>query len=317
MLSPFFVTKLPGGIGNQLFSLFASRYLAQESGLINFLDFGGIDYSHHTTKYDVSEFELRTHELRLVLENKKELLFNSISRIHDLKFRLGSCSQALAKPLKVYSCELEPLNSARVNSMINDITKFKHLSVFPSVSGYFPDFSFFDSLNNAEDKVLFIKNPSNQFSDLKQHLMSRRVLGVHIRLKDYLIHPNTIGNLSRHYFLSCIREALGRQDYDEIWFFSDSPHEALERFKGLELRKKVRFIGLEETLTPCEELLLMHECSGLVCSNSTFSFWASKFMSERDGNSHVFIPSSFRKDGKARIYGLPSSWNSCPVEWIG
>jgi hypothetical protein len=316
VLSPFFVTRLPGGIGNQLFSLFASRYFAQESGLINILDFGGIDYSHHTTKYDVSEFELRNHELTLAPENKKGLIFNAISRMHDLKFRLGSRSQALAKPLKVYSCELEPLNSARVKSMTSDIKKFNHLSVFSSVSGYFPDFSFFDELNNAEDKLLVIKNPSKQFSVLKQHLLSKRVLGVHIRLKDYLIHPTTIGNLSRDYFLSCIREALGRQYYDEIWFFSDSPHEALERFKGLEFAKEVRFVGMQDSLTPCEELFLLHECSGIVCSNSTFSFWAAKFLSERDSNSHIYIPSSFRKDGKARIHGLPSSWNSCSVEWI-
>lgn len=317
MLPPFFVTKLPGGIGNQLFSLFASRYLAQESGRINFLDFGSIDYSHHTTKYDVSEFELRNHELTLAPENKEGLIFNAISRMHDLKFRLGSRSQALAKPLKVYSCELEPLNSSRVTSMINQISRDKHLSVFSSISGYFPDFSFFDKLNDAKGKVLVVKNPSNQFIELKQYLVSRRVLGVHIRLKDYLIHPTTIGNLSRNYFLSCIRGALLRQDYDEIWFFSDSPHDALERFRDVEFGKQVRFVGIDESLTPCEELSTLQECSGIVCSNSTFSFWAAKFMSERDGSSHVYIPSSFRKDGKARIHGLHSSWIRCPVEWIG
>ena len=315
VFSPFFVTKLPGGIGNQLFSLFASRYLAQESGLINFLDFGGIDYSHHKTRYDISEFELKSHELSLGPENKKRFLFNAISRIQDLKFRLGSRSQALARPLRVYSCELDPLNSARVTSMIRDISRYKHLNVFSSISGYFPDFSFFDKLNHAEGKVLVVKNPSNQFIEFKQYLVSRRVLGVHIRLKDYLIHPTTIGNLSRNYFLSCIREALLRQDYDEIWFFSDSPHEALERFKDVEFAKQVRFVGMDESLTPCEELSTLQECSGIVCSNSTFSYWAAKFMSERDGNTHVYIPSSFRKDDKTRIHGLPSSWSICPVQW--
>lgn len=316
MLSPFFVTKLPGGIGNQLFALFASRYMAQESGLMNFLDFGAVDYSHHVTKYDLSEFELKSHELILKPENVKGLLSNSIYRTLDIKFRLGSRFQALARPLKVYSCELDPLTSVRVTNMITDITKFKYFGLYPSISGYFPDFSFLDKLNDTRDKVLFIKNPSNQFSELKQYLSSRRVLGVHIRLKDYLIHPNTIGNLSRNYFLSCIREALLSQEYDEIWFFSDSPHEALERFKGVEFKTKVRFVGINETLTPCEDLSLLQECSGIICSNSTFSFWSAKFMSERDGNSHVYIPNSFRKDGKTRIQGLPTSWKSCPVEWM-
>lgn len=315
VLSPFFVTKLPGGIGNQLFSLFASRYLAQESGLINFLDFGGVDYSHHETRYDISEFELKNHELILRLENRRGFIPNSISRLQDLKFRLGSRSQALARPLRVYSCELDPLKSARVTSMIRDISRYKHLGLFPSISGYFPDFSFFDKLNDSGDKVLVVKNPSNQFIELKQYLVYRRVLGVHIRLKDYLIHPTTIGNLSRDFFLNCIREAIHRQDYDEVWFFSDSPHEALERFKGLGLGKKVRFVGMDKSLTPCEELSLLQECKGIVCSNSTFSYWAAKFMVERDSTSPVYIPSSFRKDGKARIHGLPSSWSSCPVQW--
>ena len=316
MLYPFFITRLPGGIGNQLFSLFASRYLAQETGLINYLDFEGIDYSHHQDRYDISNFQLKDHEIFLELKDGKGLGAKSIQLLHNLKLQVNRRSTTLGKFLKLYDCGLEPLNSLSVSKLINDTCKRRNAAIFSSVSGYFPDFTFFDNLRNPQDKLLRLAITSKEFQKLEQFLFTNKVLGVHIRLSDFLIHPNTIGNLSNKYFISAIKTAVNFQDYDEVWIFSDAPKEALSRLKGYETRVRFRFIGINQVFTPCEDLFLLKNCSGIICSNSTFSFWAAKFMSERDPSSQVYIPNSFRKDETTKIYGLPSTWHRRPVDWI-
>ncbi len=316
MISPFLVTRMPGGIGNQLFSLFASRYLAQETGHRNYLDFGGIDYSHHKEKYDISEFLLKNHEIAFEQKGIRSLYAKLIKVLHNLKLQLGERSIPVARFLKLYECGLEPLNSANVSKVIDQISNRSLLSIFPSISGYFPDFSFFDKLKNPEDKVLEVENASEAFLSLKHFLSTNGVLGVHVRLKDFLLHPHTIGNLSDSYFFNSIGAAIESQNYDEVWVFSDSPKDAFSRLSGMETGLRFRFIGIDQSLTPCEELILLQNCSGIVCSNSTFSYWAAKFMSERDSSSQIYIPSPFRKDEKTKIFGLPLTWNICPVDWI-
>jgi hypothetical protein len=316
MISPFLVTRIPGGIGNQLFSLFASRYLAQETGHTNYLDFGGIDYSHHKDKHDISEFLLKSHEIAFEQKGGRSLDAKSIKVLHSIKLKLGKRSIAVARFLKLYECGLEPLNSSNVSRMIDEICNRHELSIFPSVSGYFPDFSFFDHLKNPDDKVLKLGKASEAFLSHKHFLSTNSVLGVHVRLKDFLLHPHTIGNLSDDYFLNSIGTAIESRDYDEVWVFSDSPKDALLRLTGMQVGVRFRFVGMDQSLTPCEELSLLQNCSGIVCSNSTFSFWAAKLMSERDSSSQICIPSSFRKDEKTRIHGLPPTWNICPVDWI-
>jgi hypothetical protein len=316
MISPFLVTRMPGGIGNQLFSLFASRYLAQETGHTNYLDFGGIDYSHHKDKHDISEFLLKSHEIAFEQASRRNLSATMIKFLHSIKLKLGKRSILVARFLKLYECGLEPLNSPNVLQVIDEISNRTLLSMFPSISGYFPDFSFFDNLKNPDDKVLEVGNASEAYLSLKRFLYTNSVLGVHVRLKDFLHHPNTIGNLSDKYFFNSIGVAIESQDYDEVWVFSDSPMDALSRLSGIEIGLRVRFIGIDQSLTPCEELSLLQNCSGIVCSNSTFSFWAAKLMSERDSGSRIYIPSSFRRDEKTRIHGLPPTWSICPVDWI-
>jgi hypothetical protein len=316
MISPFLVVRMPGGIGNQLFSLYASRYLAQETGHRNYLDFGGIDYSHHKDKHDISEFLLKGHEIAFEKKGRRNLAAKLIKVLHKIKLHMGKRSIALARFLKLYECGLEPLNSSNVSLVVDEISNRNLLSIFPSISGYFPDFSFFDNLANPEDKVLEVKNASEAYLSLKNFLSTNGVLGVHVRLKDFLLHPHTIGNLSDHYFFNSIGTAIESQDYDEVWIFSDSPMDAFSRLSGMEIGLRFRFIGIDESLTPCEELSLLQNCNGIVCSNSTFSFWAAKLMIERDSSSQVYIPSSFRKDEKTRIHGLPPTWNICPVDWV-
>lgn len=316
MRSSFFVARLPGGIGNQLFSLFASRYISQETGLINYLDFRGIDYSHHAQKYDISDFQLKKHETALHLKYDSKFYFGTILEVEKFKYRTSQYFPSFRSLLRLHQLHLEPFASPSVSCAIDRMKVGAGFPLFSSISGYFPDFSFFDHLKSPSDRLLSVSQVSSVFKTFEQQLSVRRILAVHVRLKDYLLHPDSIGNLSDAYFLDCINLAFSYQDYEEIWIFSDSPHEARTRLSFLTRDRAVRFIGIDEFLTPIEELVLLQKCSGIICSNSTFSFWAAKFMTEVNPNSMVFIPSSFRKDDTARVFGLPPQWISCPPHWL-
>lgn len=317
MKTPFFVARLPGGIGNQLFSLFASRYVAQETGVTNYLDFDGIDYSHHEDKHDISEFVLSQHETILIDSLNESLDLRAVVNLQKLKVQVHKRTKRFAKLLRFYSCELEQQKSDCVSLVLERLKTETYLyNFFTSISGYFPDFSFFDSLKDTNSKRLELKKPSKDFVKLEKLLTISSVLAVHIRLKDFLLHPNTIGNLSDDYFFNCIRMSSQEKKYQEIWVFSDDPTGACRRIENMRLKHIVRIIGLNETLSPCEALVLMSKCHGVICSNSTFSFWAAKFMFERDNSSHVYVPNFFRRDNATLIHGVPKNWKVAPVSWL-
>jgi hypothetical protein len=120
-------------------------------------------------------------------------------------------------------------------------------------------------------KIVGLKNPSLQYLSLELETHVKQILAVHLRLTDIRSFESGNRMLSPNYFARNIEMIYKQKSIEEVWVFSDEPN-AIPDF--IPSSFKIRSISSTSSLTVCEELVLMSKCSALLGSRSTFSFWA-------------------------------------------
>lgn len=310
-----YCVRLPGGLGNQLFSFFAANYIAFRTKAPVLLDFSSIDYSHHRNdKFDISFFGL---DFSNPLHHSLHLQERGASWTYTLRLQIAKRNIVPAKFLGISSF---PLNKDR----LEDLDKFCDeilrsspcIPISRIVEGYFGDFRMYDKYISENHFQLKLKNGSSTCHSLKLYMKNHSILGIHIRLGDFKSHPDSIGLLGDSYYSESIRHLLNQKDFSEIWVFSDSLSEVGQRVRKWQIPNGITVRFIDGLANPCEELWLLSHCNGIVTSNSTFSFWAAKFHSSNKDLDLVCIPSFFRKDNTTYISGIPSSWTAIHPAWI-
>ena len=125
-----------------------------------------------------------------------------------------------------------------------------------SLHGYFQSLKYFE--NYTED---FIKKLS--LPEVNTSFIKKKNVAFHIRRGDYLKFPiHYICNTE--YFKDRFREFAGYQ----INVFTDSPDIVLKEFENEEF-------NLIETSSELNDLTMMSKHDNIVCSNSSFSWWAA------------------------------------------
>jgi hypothetical protein len=310
----YFSLRLPGGIGNQLFGLFASRYIAEKSGIRNILEFDDADYSHTSRPYDIRSFRLKSWEVDYSRVNSP--LRSLDSKIMKI---MNRCSKSVSFHDKLLWMQRFPLNEDRKISIDKFIQRqmtvpssLKTKIIFDS---YLADFAFYDSLSQSRDKILFLDAPSELFDVDLQQIRSEFTLGVHIRLGDFLTNSKDIGVLTNSYFKRAIYQLLSMHNYKQIVVFSDSQNLALQRISSWDFGIPISILSKSPDRDPSEELLLLSNCQGIVCSNSTFSYWAAKLAQSDNSDVKVVVPYPFRRDCLTSISSIPFDWIQEISEW--
>lgn len=291
--------ELPGGLGNQLFAFATGLALSKSQQGSLELDTRAIDYSHAGMALDIRDL-LSVEEFRFYKSRDLPLYLRRIrdSALHRLPF--------LQKRYKEYFgivSDQDIKAGEGVSSLLKPFRENKKLTRV-HLKGYFQDFTLV-----LEVKDLLIKFIKEDFSEpgkiLRDSLDSRNVLGVHIRGGDFLNSNwrSLVGNLSSQYYLNAISK-LNQNGYyfDEVWIFTNDLPYAKELIRGLDFNFK--FVDNEMVERPAESFNLLKRCTGIIASNSSFSYMAS-YLSPK---AHVVVvPESFSKAGN-QIGGIPKSW---------
>lgn len=190
------------------------------------------------------------------------------------------------------------------------------------------DFSYFDTLSRGRlvlnsycnsprffleygdqirESILSIRQPSLAFLELKELATKTQPLALHVRLGDYKSLSKIYGRVDPDYLERSIDLQMTLSGEREIWLFSDEPHMAVNLLG--KYRQKVVVPPLLAELTSLETLLIMASCSGLVASNSTFSWWAA-FLNTNHQAWVVFPRPFFARSGPHE----PKDW--LQVNWI-
>lgn len=275
------VVQLRGGLGNQLFGLFAGLFVAEKYGGSVILDGRLINFgSNPSRKIEVDKLDMRC--ISQEVEIKKDIWV----------FR-GRLSRKLLRPYQ--DCIVRYLKKGSPELVVGDETNLFSLENHEDIylDGYFANHLFFKEWFKLNSD--FVIQPKGISRDLLSYMESLKGMdGIHIRLGDYLNHPDIYPIPSENYYL----EGLRRIENDGRYvLFCENVEETRTRFPSLV--NGARFIITSKEFEPLESLFLMTCCKNLVIANSTFSQWAGVFVDSKGG--HVVYPRQFLYGSESRL----------------
>jgi hypothetical protein len=297
---------LTGGLGNQLFQLAAGLKHGQKVHLIQCLGSPRIN----SNSPDIFHFKL-PENVHLINCNGKHrfarLSYNFVISINSRRkyFSRSPISRFLVKGLAslIFSIHFRRCIWVAFTSEIGFDEKFS-TKYANFIIGYFQSWRYFDDRKTIEllNKIDISEISGETYKTWKL-LTKKKVLGIHVRLGDYK-KEKSFGTLDRRYFAKAIELLESTEDFDEAWLFSDEPELAMVQIP--ELAMPLRVVPAEG-ISSAETLDLMRNCTSLIMSNSTFSWWAA-FIS-RVPASKVVAPNPWFTD-------LDNPKDLLPPQWI-
>ncbi len=264
------VTRLTGGLGNQMFQYAAGLALAHRRRTVLKLDVSW--YREHDV--DQSRYALDCFNLTGRFATMEE-----IDRTRGRRLtRAERWSVAMARRLR-FRRYAEALDAPG------------HHHVQPS-AGYdaalpaLPDGTYLDGLWQSERYFAGVEDLlRRQFTprypqpaavaDLAALIAGSPSIAVHFRRGDYVSHPGHSarnGALPLDYYHRAIAQVLPREPRATLYIFSDDLDEIERRFQPAAPH---RFVRAAPGTADFDQLRLMSLCRHCVIANSTFSWWAA------------------------------------------
>ena len=272
------VVHLSGGLGNQLFQFAAGLSLSELTGKeleINrnlyknpkFRNRGHPNYLSKR-KYEIGDFKdlsrIKIDKALTPRDGRFERAINFLDEDYKRKFGIAT--------------EMSFVDGAWIRP-----EKITRLAGFFMSPKYFTNIRFenrFQELNYAQSK-----NTNN----LIESLVQETTIAVHVRLTDYLAQNNYVVPSEKYYLNSIkyLQEKIGLES--KVYVFTDDLKMLENKYPKIFSLGKC--IGQTKQISPAENLLLMSKSSGYVCSNSTYSWWATQLSGVQ--KNRIVYPSRF------------------------
>jgi len=289
-----------GGLGNQLFQYGAAFHLSHKLRLPvlvnNILLSKGARFN---PGLGVRNYELDKFENNLIEKNTINKFGASLlSRLLTVERLVGDKFPELLLKINIFANEKNDQLS-----LFNDLQSGVSINSYCGSPHYFDDCS--DEIASSITKVI---NPSEWFQENLKTLQSERPIAINVRLGDYKNLSHIYGKPDPYYYaegLEICRQQLGNRP---IWIFSDEPELAAELLNGN--IKVDRIVEQPQSPEPIEYLNLLGLCDGIVCANSSFSWWGGFLSNYHHKNSTIIFPRPmFNTEKLVEPFNwLPSSW---------
>ncbi len=268
------VTKLIGGLGNQMFQYAAGRSLALRQNSKFYIDRKSFE------TYNLHDYGL--HNFNAVIKDYRNKYFNLIPK----------------SSLDVYSEK-----NFRFDQEVFELQTPVFLDGYWQSEKYFHDFS-----DQIRKDFVFKKKPNDYNAAIADLIKKKMSLSIHIRRGDYVSNSDTNsfhGTCSLSYYkesLEYISDLL--KTPLEIFIFSDDIEWVKENLKITSWQH--HFVSNSKS-TNYEDLRLMSLCNHNIIANSTFSWWGAWLNSFED--KKVIAPSKWFLESSMNDADLiPSSW---------
>jgi len=170
--------------------------------------------------------------------------------------------------------------------------------------GYFQTYKYLaDSDVLQQLRNLKLKSVGPELKSLVQESKTQEILILHVRLTDYLLHPD-FGTLDAKYYERAIKIAKKDFHFERIWVFSDDILMAKRKIQFLD-QENVRFIS-EVDNSPAATLEAMRLGNNYIIANSTFSWWSA--MLSRDPRAKVIAPEPWFSSMRDPKDLIPPNW---------
>ena len=279
------ISKVIGGLGNQLFQYAAARSLAHKNST--------------SYKFDTSSFEdyaLRNFELQAIFP-KVEIA--STSEI--VKLKPQSEYARLFNKLVPYACKKyykEPYFHFDQNFFL--------LKGNVYLDGYFQSDKYFSLISSAlQEDIRLSHSIANETFSFGEKIGREQSIAIHIRLGDY---QNKTANdyhgiLPLDYYENAVAIMKSELANPAFYVFSDVPDQAKDIAKSLDATLVSGVISANHF----EDLHLISTCKHNIIANSSFSWWGAWL--NRNPDKLVIGPKNwFSKGPKDTFDILPSKW---------
>jgi len=295
------VTRLMGGLGNQLFQYAAARAVALRRGVTLRLDtswyVGRRDRSYVLSHFDIRENLLSPREMRL------------------LRYWTDDGRHAQAK--RAVSSLLPLLRVTR----ISDPPGAADPSIFPTsrrllLDGFWQSPVYFDEIGDVIRREFRLKaEPDERTAEIVGRMSACESVSVHVRRGDYVTDrtANRVhGTCGIEYYDRAAKIICEKIDSPRFFVFSDDSDAAR---RELRLPGPTEFIDRNADGRDWEDLRLMRSCRHHVIANSSFSWWGA-WLAHHD-EQIVIAPHDWYRPGAKpghRIRDLiPQSWDLVEV----
>jgi hypothetical protein len=258
--------RLRGGLGNQLSCFYAGLYLSNFNASKLLLDGRFIKFGGNTN---------RTLEL-----NKLELAkgFEGLEFLKPIPLPKSRIGKRMVRPLLERT--FNQLTSSEKSEVFSDSDSFlgRKVDFDVTLDGYFPTFEYFDACKEmGMVQEMHPADPSDAYLKTLNEVKSQ--VCVHIRMGDYLEHPETYPILSNEYYENALQKTSARKTGYHI--FAEDLSEATKRFPKLIDGATDKYSARD--FSTVETFCLMANSSQIVTANSSYSTWAAKFVDLRGG----------------------------------
>jgi hypothetical protein len=288
------ITKLMGGLGNQMFQYSLGYRLAAERNV--------------QLKLDVSWFalqETRNFQLRPFDINAE---FATVDEIEDVlrNTRTDFSSRVIRKTqryLPLYKRRLIRQQGLGFDPGIFKITANTYLDGYWQSEKYFKPIE--DALRREFRYIGPISESGRRTIDMIEASTSA---SIHIRRGDYVSNAKTSeyhGVCSMDYYERSIKFLLSSTRDCHFFVFSDEPEWAMANIR---IPGRVTYLARDSEDHDAEQLFLMSLCKNHIIANSTFSWWGAWLSSS--SNKTVIAPAKWFNKPELETEDL------IPAEWI-
>ncbi|MFL9879114.1 alpha-1,2-fucosyltransferase [Herbaspirillum rhizosphaerae] len=282
------VTRLIGGLGNQMFQYAAGRALAQRLGVDLYIDRRAFE------NYETHAFGLQHFAAKLLDAAPRDL--PGMQRESRLNRWLRRFSGGAMRVVTESAFTFDPAVLALPDGIYID--------------GYWQSEQYFaDVIQTIRDDFRIATPPSPENQAWLKKIDSVLSVSLHVRRGDYVSNASASavhGTCDLDYYrrsVSKLVEQAGKEI--ELFVFSDDPGWVAE---NLQLPHPTHFVRHNNADTNYEDLRLMSACRHHIIANSTFSWWGAWLDSRSD--SIVVAPRQWFRGDK------PDARDLVPERWI-
>ncbi|MBR6013827.1 MAG: alpha-1,2-fucosyltransferase [Selenomonadaceae bacterium] len=230
------VTKLGGGLGNQLFQYAVGRYLANK----------------HNTELKIVKNWFETTNAPL-----------AYYQLDEFNIQKNFVSEEEVKDLQL-------IQETRTSFIPETLDAPDNIVL----SGYWQSGKYFKDIRDILLKELTLKNPLGKISSQwKEKILSAEcAVSMHVRRGDYMTpgFRNHSGTIPFSFYYECISILKSRYPQMTLFIFSNELD-----FVGKNFKFDVPVEYVKDCEKGCEEIFLMSCCKHNIIANSTFSWWGA------------------------------------------
>ena len=255
------ITRLIGGLGNQMFQYATGRSLAHKLNTELKLDISGFE-RYTLRRYELSPFN--------IVENfaTNDDICATKYRARSLAVRIiDKISNKSPHPGKFYFREKRLFH---FDSAVLDLSDGFYLE------GSWQSPLYFQNIEDVIRKDFTLKGALSEASlNVESKIKSCNSFSLHIRRGDYVQNPETNkvhGVCDMRYYEDAVEYLLERFDNLYCFIFSDEPDWAKD---NLRLPCPVTVVGHNGQNKDYEDMILLSCCTHHIIANSTFSWWGA------------------------------------------